>query len=188
MAWVANRIVDDSTHEQWYPPQVICNSIARTAVTTVNQPEQEYKDDTAYDMEAAGFYPTARQISTSELVQILKVTSDHPGKPASSLDAKTISTLIQINMGNIEDIIASLQELADTLNSKETKPVSMQIFLDRWHFSVTQRFQLQKVLARWAILAPTKNPFLFLPPNTSTATAVIKSLEDILGKFPLNLH
>ncbi|MBO68979.1 MAG: hypothetical protein CL398_11800 [Acidiferrobacteraceae bacterium] len=188
MAWIASSIQDESTCRRWYPPQIICNSMARTSVITVNQPEQEYRHDTAYDMEAAGFYPIANQASTSELVQVLKVTSDHPGKPASSLNAKKISALIQINMNNIEELITSLQKLADTLNIKGAEPIHMQHFLDRWHFTVTQRFQLQKVLARWAILSPTKNPYLLLPPGRSNATAVIKTLEIMLRESPLNLH
>ena len=66
----------------------------RSALITVETVEREYAEDAAYDMEAAGFYPIAWHASTAELVQSLKVISDHPGDLVADLDLHRIEGLI----------------------------------------------------------------------------------------------
>ena len=91
---VASRITDQSTGQTWYPSQISRDSMDRSALITVETVERVYAEDAAYDMEAAGFYPIAWRASTAELVQSLKVISDHPGEPVADLDLQRIEDLI----------------------------------------------------------------------------------------------
>ena len=185
---VASRITDQSTGQTWYPSQIIRGSIERSPLITVETVERVYAEDAAYDMEAAGFYPIAWRASTAELVQSLKVISDHPGEPVAGLDLQRIEGLIGDCIDEIDSLVKALQDLADIVASTTLESDSLEPFIERWHFSVTQRHRLRRVLERWAVLEKGESPLTSVPLDCPSARHTIEALENALLAKPLNLH
>ena len=146
MPHIASRITDQSTGQTWYPSPIIRDSTDRSPLITVETVERVYAEDAAYDMEAAGFYPVAWRASTAELVQSLKVISDHPDEPVAGLDLERIQDLIGNCINEIHSLVKALQDLAGIVANTTAKSYNLEPFFERWHFSVTQRHQLHRVL------------------------------------------
>ena len=185
---VASRITDQSTGQTWYPSQINRDSMDRSTLITVETVERVYAEDAAYDMEAAGFYPIAWRASTAELVQSLKVISDHPGEPVADLDLQRIEGLIGDCIYEIHSLVKALQDLADIVASTTPTSHSLEPFIERWHFSVTQRHRLRRVLERWAVLEKGESPLTSVPLDCPSARHTIEALENALLAKPLDLH
>jgi len=54
-AWLGNKITDQSSGASAYPPQLI-EGFEVGSVVTVDEPENSYPLDSAYEMEASAFY------------------------------------------------------------------------------------------------------------------------------------
>ena len=147
-----------------------------------------YAEDAAYDMEAAGFYPVAWRASTTELVQSLKVISDHPGEPVADLNLQRIQDLIGNCIDEIDSLVKALQGLAGIMASTIPESYSLEPFVERWHFSVTQRHRLRRVLERWAVLEKGESPLTSVPPDSPSARHTIEALENALLTKRLDLH
>ncbi|NNM00901.1 MAG: hypothetical protein HKO62_09145, partial [Gammaproteobacteria bacterium] len=93
-AIVADRIVDAATGMTAYPFLTPGVNADCATVTTVAEPDTDYRHAGAVDMEAWGFFAAATRFATLEQVQCLKVISDGPRHPAARLNAGTISALV----------------------------------------------------------------------------------------------
>lgn len=187
-ALIANRIIEGATGHTWYPGQVTADSIGRTSLITVDIVEHGYLHDAAYDMEAAGFYPIACRASTTELVQSLKVISDCPGKPVASLNTHRIECLIGERIIDIDRFIRALEKIAQTAARMTLRPIKLNPFTGRWHFSVTQQHRLRRILKRWAVLIDGEDPVEAVPNDCLDGEHAIKALETVLDAMPLDLH
>ena len=185
---VASRITDQSTGKTWYPSQIIRDSMERSPLITVETVERTYEEDAAYDMEAAGFYPVAWRASTAELIQSLKVISDHPDEPVAGLDLQRIQDLIGNCINEIHSLVKALQDLAGIVANTTAKSYNLEPFFERWHFSVTQRHRLRRVLERWVVLAKGENPLTSVPLDCPSARHTIEALEYALLTKRLDLH
>ena len=155
---------------------------------TVDTVEKAYIEDAAYDMEMAGFYPSALHVSSAELVQSIKIISDHPGCPAIELKPKRIEDLIANRIGEIDSLIKSLDHLANITDSMTLDMGSLEPFIARWHLSFTQRHRLLRILNRWALLANGKDPISAISLDCRNSNQMIKELENALLAQPLDLH
>ena len=187
-AVIANKITDQAAGNSWYPSQLIFDSLERSALVTVDTVESQYKNDSAYDMEASGYHPIALRITSAELVQTLKVISDNPVDSAETLDSIRIETLIGNHIDKIDSFSRHLQTLSHAITSSAPEYWKLQPFLERWHFSVTQEHQLRKILVRWSLLTQKENPLTSIPLNCKNANQAIKTLENELLARPMNLH
>lgn len=185
---IANQITDQSTRESFYPPQITFDSLNRSPLITVEKVETEYEADAAYDMEAYGYYSSASKSTTAELAQSLKVISDHRGHSNISLNSKRIRILIENRIDEIDDFIKALQSLSKSVTENQTEPKDLEQFLLRWHFTVTQKHRLRKMIARWALLTNEEDPISVIPEDCKNANQAIGALESALLSRPFNLH
>jgi len=167
----------------WYPPLAFPPPCGLGKVLSVATPETVYTGDSAYEMEAAGFYPSACRFAGSELVQVLKIVSDNPGNPASQLDAARVSALMAGALPVVEQVCEALRELATTVAMLDADPPGYRECLTRWHFSVSQRQRLHRLLARYRLLRG-EAPRL---PGVTTGRAVLRWLETELDSLPPQL-
>jgi len=155
-AWLAHCITLPSAALNWYPPLVFAPPCPSTAVCTVDRPEFNYPSDMIYEMEAAGFYPTASRFSSGELVQCLKVISDNTEHSAERLQASDVSGLIDTALAVIDDVLEALQALATELEQAER-------FLSLpelpWRASVSQQHHLRELLRRYRLRFGTEPCF-----------------------------
>ena len=149
--FVAHKIIDKETGYCWYPPILYRPSCSSAEVTTVARPETEYVQDTLYDMEASGFYPTAQRFSTSEQIQCLKIVSDNDSVSRKQINPKQASLLVYANIEAIENTADQLSQIAQSILL--SPPPQFTEFLQRWHFTDHQKLRLQQCLRRWEVVS-----------------------------------
>lgn len=177
---VANKIVDQSTARSWYPPQLV-SGVVNSTLITVDEPEETYPERAAYDMEAAGFFPSATRCSSGELVQSIKVISDNPHQSITSLNARCIEQLITRNLSKMEQFINRLSELAVEVKVLPHNGRLPESWANRWSFSVTQGHRLRRLLQRWgALIDDGETPDSVLGACKDGA-AVLTALEERLN-------
>lgn len=157
-AVLAGRVVDAASGESWYPPLVFSPPVPVDTVITVDRPETTFPKDAAYDMEAAGFVPTACRFATAELVHCLKVISDGPGDHPGAgavLTAERIEGLITARVGLVEEVATRCRELSRELRGLEADPPDFAACGERFRFSVSDGRELRRLLRRRAALAPS---------------------------------
>lgn len=150
--YLAHAITEATTGRRWYPPRITTTSLVSDALTTVDCVETEFATNSLYDMEAAGFYPTALRFSTAELVQCFKIVSDNRETSGERIDASLLERLVSGRLAELQDAVASTQSLAEELHKAARAPRGAPEFEARWHFTTTEGRRLRKLLARWDLL------------------------------------
>ena len=102
---LADKIIDTSSEQCWYPAHSIKHTIQTAELHSVDQPETNYKNAVLYDMEASGFYSIASKCTTRELAQCFKVVSDNTESPINKLIIKKSGGLIE---NALPEIISSI--------------------------------------------------------------------------------
>lgn len=186
-AVLAHRIRDHASTCNWYPPMLFHAPCASASVLTVEQPLPDYPEDWLVDMEAAGFYEAACGIVTAELVQVLKVVSDNVLHPTTQVRAKAVERLIGDALPVTDALVASLDELGSALPSAPIDEGALAPFLGRWHFTVSERYQLRRLLERWRVLAPEQDLWSEALTHAGHAGEVLRRLERELRSLPVCL-
>ncbi len=183
----------------WYPPRLKLNTglnlkagikisknkIDSISLITVDNPEQRYQENCAYDMEAAYFYQAAINHQTSELVQCYKIISDNKTSPTENINAKKISTLIEKKLPDISVIIEALSNLHkhSTIN---LKAISITELTKDYHFTQYQRIQLVKLLERLSLITNQNNSANVVP-GLKNSGQVLDWLENRIKELPVRL-
>ena len=181
---LAHRIRDATTHKHWYPPLVFAPPCETAALLTVDAPVRAYPSACAVDMEAAGFYPTACQFSTAELVHCFKIVSDNDDTPMEAVSAKAVKTLVAQNLDVIEALVDKLEQLSALLAHINADPPAYDEFLRQCRFTVTERHRLRQLLRRWHLLVPAEDPLSASGPVSRPASEVLGALERRLQMLP----
>jgi nucleoside phosphorylase len=182
--YIAHKITAAGSRQCWYPPLVFELPCASAAVHTVDQPETAYPDEAIYEMEAAGFYPTACRFSSAELVQVVKIISDNQIHLPIKLNASVIEQLVAEKLALIEQVISRLSELGRELDTWYREPAGYRQLLERWRFSESERHQLHDRLQRWQLLCPHE-----ALPLTAFASGkdILSWLEQRLATLPVRI-
>ncbi|MES9813735.1 MAG: hypothetical protein ABW161_12840 [Candidatus Thiodiazotropha sp.] len=100
-----NRVIDQQSGKEW--PLPIRHLISGTtgALTCVPEPQSDYADDMAYDMESSGFIQAVNDIDMIEYSKIFKIVSDNPANDSRGISAKFVGTLVQQQLGLIRSMI-----------------------------------------------------------------------------------
>ena len=178
---IANRITEHATNRSWYPPQVHDLDIATGRLLTVDSPENDYRVDALYDMEAAGFYPAACRFSSSELVQCFKVVSDNRQHANTKITAKHCEQLIGNQMKTINSLVETLGSMQKHYNSWHAPHPDLERLGEQWHFTVSQQHQLAKLLKCWMVLSPEQPAWSHELEKKNTAAEVLHCLEQQLN-------
>ena len=180
-AFMADRIVDQTTMKTWYP-QFVFQPVCQTeTLMTVEKVETDYSDPVGYDMEASGFYPAAISYSTIELVHSYKIVSDNPQNTVAKVTRLSVNDLIKSKLSEIRSTIDSLKMLTAEVATRSSSDELLHQFLQRWRFSVTQQFQLKSLFRKINILKINidveSNEFISCRDGRSALKAVEKTLE-----------
>lgn len=186
-ALLAHRITDMATQKNWYPPQLTEPAMASDELLTFETPETGYRYKAMYDMEAAGFYPTACRASSGELVQSLKIISDNLQSPASRVTARGVAELIEARLDVIDGLVTTLGGIAGRLASWQAMPPDVERFLQYWRFTVTQRHHLIRLLRRWHARCPGQSVWCSEIEKLREAGKALNWLEQHLDALPVAL-
>ena len=149
----SHRITDAASGRSWYPSQSIKASCTGAELICVDRIENCYHNEAAYDMESAGFYPIATRFSSAELVHCCKVISDNLESPVGEFRHDHVEPLIAPCVPEIAGIVSQLQAEERRSEALMANQPDIDAFTERWHFTVSQRHRLRKVLWRWSLLA-----------------------------------
>jgi nucleoside phosphorylase len=186
---LAHKISDLGSGVSWYPQLVLDAPCPTAPLLTVERVEEEYSPPWVYEMEAAGFFPTACRFSTAELVHALKVVSDNPEATLSRRKSSSfVQELIERNLPEIESFAHGLAALARDLAVLATDPPGYAEALASCRFTVAEQRRLRRLLQRLAVLAPSE-------PATDVVGAarpveardVLRLLEERLAALPVLL-
>jgi hypothetical protein len=150
-AWLGNKITDQSSGASAYPPQLI-EGIEVGSVVTVDEPENAYPLDAAYEMEASAFYAEATKYSTAELVQVFKVISDNLVNPISEIDIRSVPGLIAAQAPQLQILIEGMSAIATQHNSSQRLPSYFSEVCSKIHLTVNQKLQLRRLCQRYKAL------------------------------------
>jgi len=184
--FVAHKIVDRESGNRWYPPLLYQHACMSAEVATVARPETEYAQEILYDMEASGFYPTAQRFSTSELIQCLKIVSDHNLISRKQINSKQVSLLVKAKIETIENTTNQLMHMAQSLAL--SSPSLLAKFLQCWHFSNHQKLRLENHLRRWEVVSYNNPPDIEALRVFKTGKEILAWLENQLNAMPVVLE
>jgi len=147
--FVADKVIDGGTLKTYYPTHIDPLDMTTSTLCTVDKPETIFPDEYLYDMEASGFMQAALKFSTSELTHCVKIVSDNLFEK-TPLDGKIIERLIGNHLTEIQSFGLRLLKLAE-----EVKTAQVEDFLPQCHFTVTEKWQLHRLLVRYRTLNGT---------------------------------
>lgn len=185
--FLAHKVVDGASGRSWYPPLLFRPASATETVLTVDRPERRYREGAAYDMEAAGFLAAASRFTTAELVHVYKVVSDGLHHPVDELSARKVERLVEGALDDIDSVLLELAGLAAELEGLGASPAGLDEFLERWHFTVSERRRLRRVLQRLEIVDPGWKPGDLEPTRRCRGRDVLRELEDRLNALPVRV-
>ena len=177
---LAHKIIDSKTSKSWYPALVFRSPCATEALLTVNRAESRYASPYVYDMEASGFYESALRYSTVELVHCYKVISDNSKSSHWKVTPRLVEQMMGNRLNEITILVTELQKWVKVLRSLEVKTEELEPFLIRWHFTVTEQFQLERLIRRLKTLLPEK---VFRPDEFDRLADAKKVLDELRSRI-----
>ena len=150
-AYAVHRIRDAGAQRNFFPSLVGCRMDSRP-LTTVDRPERDFDSEELYDMEGSAFYEAALNFSPTELIQCLKIVSDNRLNPADGLTKESITGLVSDRLEELDALAVDLTRLARSASAQIHEPAHVESFVNRWHFSRTQRLRLHHLLRRAELL------------------------------------
>ena len=185
---LAHKLIDAASGQQWFPGIVMPIPCASETLTTIDRPEQIYREGTMVDMEASGFYAAASRFQSCELIHSFKIISDNRDHTTENITEKSSTALIDGNFDTIDTIINELQQLSSQQCEIEKTPSEIYSFIEQWHFTTYQQNELRHLLRRWHALGLTgpANPKEFSEQTTSKALLI--ALKALLDEQPIHFN
>ncbi len=177
---IVNKVVEHATGARWYPQRTFPAPCGASELITVDRPETGYAEAALYDMEGSGFCAAATRYATLELVQLVKVVSDNAKHPIATIDPKRAGKLVGEAVDVVARVVDALGSLAADVTAWNAEPPLWDAFIDRWHFTVSQRVQLRRLLQRWLLLQPDVTPL--------DAVRTSRNAREVLGGLQRRLE
>lgn len=186
--FLAHKITDSATGKSWYPVRIARSNLASETLCSVDVVSDEYPEDSALDMEAAGFFTTALRFSEAELVQCLKVVSDNSAEGQRQINGKTVSDWIKAAIPALDETLEQIKPLAAELRELDGDPDFYEDYLTQWRFTVSQKIQLRDVLRRWQVLDPQAQRDPSKWNDVENTKALMFQLRKQVDALPLNFR
>ena len=173
---LAHKIIERESSSCFYPTQMF-SGFDTSDVITVDEPELDYPENAAYEMEASGFYSSALRFATAELCQVYKVISDNPFNPVTKIDAKFVNKCMSGQCDQIQQLLAGLKELVRKYNEAYKPPEELEQLLAKVNPSVTQQIQLKRLCQRYHALNRSADLQVFTNKSFGSARQLITELK-----------
>lgn len=185
--FLAHQIIDGGNLKSYYPAFVFEKHSPTAKVITVDQPEVLYATDALYDMEAAGFYATTSRFATVEMIHCYKIISDNRDQSPFRINAKFVEELVQAQLSTLEKIFSALQQISYELTHLQHLPPVYDQCLQNWHFTTTQKHQLQVLLKKMQACCPNSELSVLDDQSLacSRAADLLKYLTHQMHAYPL---
>ncbi len=148
---IANKLLERSTGRTFYP-SVYPVSFTSTLLTTVDQPETSYLEQSAFDMEASAFAAAASKFSPLEFIQCVKVISDNIESGVESVSKGSIEQAAQTLVAAVNELIEAMGPDLEHCLAQTYLPKVFDDLRSGTHFSATQTVQLKRLCQRFSAL------------------------------------
>ncbi|MBL1140685.1 MAG: hypothetical protein HND53_01495 [Proteobacteria bacterium] len=175
---LVNKITDEHDNTSWYPQVIFKSPCESTSLITLDKPSTEYQD-ALFDMEASAFYQMAIRLGTTELIHCLKVVSDNAEQTTSTVNADKVKKIIAAQMQIIENLIECLKPLSSEISSINSNPEHYHYFIEKWHFTQSEKLQLSRLLRQWIVRFPDEDPIQSVMGNKTGKSILIRLNEKI---------
>lgn len=182
--FLGNKITDRSTGHRYYPGVAAIPRTQTLPIETVDRPENNYPENAIVDMEASGFFPIASRLSPVEAIHCYKVISDNFHHSTAGVNKKFVTDLVENKIEKVILIIEALKELSSTLNQLSQPHQELDILLEKWHFTQTQRVVLETLLQRWKALNGDLTVIDNAMEQLSKSREVLEYLENKINSQP----
>lgn len=183
--FLVDKITDRDTGKNFYPPLIFTPPCPSKQLITFAKAQDSYPETALCDMEASAFYETATRFSTGELIHCLKSVSDNRLSPAKNITPQQVSTMLAGSLAVINDIVRKLYELAGSLPKAEL--IDAEPFLQKFHFTASERVLLKKLLTRWHVLMGSESIHALPLDSAKNASEFIKLMEQSINEIKFYL-
>jgi len=183
--FIVDKVTQDRSKNCFYPGTVVKTKLKKSNLLTVDKPVLNYREVNLVDMEAAAFVMVASKMSCRELILVMKVVSDGPNDSIKNLTAQRVSELISLNFKSIFEHIKKMTALAELEKIRFYTPKIYFDILRRWHFSVSQAYDLKKLIIRWEVATPSIDVMDMIG-KFSSSREVIGYLKDNLNNYEID--
>lgn len=181
-----NSITDTETRKTYYPSICFDSSLPQTAIKTVSNPDVKYRQDTLFDMEAAGFFIAASRFAPVELVHCCKIISDNSDQAVDTVNKGAVIGMVQSALGKVELIAGKVMELAKDIESNMRVESTIRQFLEKYHFTESQKHTLRLYLQNWIALSDETDIDCGDLLKAKDARSVLNTLQQILNAMPVH--
>lgn len=154
---VANKITEQSTNKSWYPSTFLIHATHQDQLVTYDILQEKYMVP-MMDMEAAGFFQAVSLLVSQEQAHVIKIISDVNEQSRQKINRTQVMGLIRKNIEMIDEIISDLLSLSAAEYCPDNTSEWVEVFKQRWHFTVYETYQLREILRRWAVYNKDINP------------------------------
>ena len=148
---VAHKIFEKASGVAYYP-QVYPGSLLTALLTTVDIPETNYAEESAFDMEASAFASIASKFTSLEFVQSIKVVSDNPEAGIDTVSKHSVDELMQQSVDAVIDLVQIMQPSTAHRLAQTYLPKAFDLIQQKTRFSATQSVQLKRLCQRYSAL------------------------------------
>jgi adenosylhomocysteine nucleosidase len=178
---LANKIIDASEGKSFYPTLLLHAPCETLCVTTLAKPSKEYREDSCFDTESSGFFQAASKFLSPECIQVIKIISDNLSSSHLMVSEKKVSERISSLEGEIHNLLSLLRKSTQE-PAIPHKPIPSD-YLEKWHFTHSEKEKLQDILYRIEALQPKKDNEDFS--HCKTAEELLARLEEKAKKLPI---
>ena len=181
---LVDKIVSNSS-KITYPAIIPKTNLHRMELLTTDVPITDYSNQELIDMEGSAFYDIASKLTTRELICLMKVISDGPTNHINDLSKLKIQELIKSNISKINKVVLYFEKLSLRERKIKKKPELFYDICSKWHFSTTQKHQLENLIRRLIIFSDN-NDIIELIKGCKKSSSVITFLKSKIKSNQIN--
>lgn len=183
--YAAHKITDQDSQKHYYPQLPFSHKFCPSlSLTTVSQVQQNYAEDTLYDMEASAFFETAGRFSSSELLVCLKIISDNTHAGTTQINSKQVSNWITAQLPTIDRVLQLTQHARTAI--PEVAEQDFEHLTAHIHCTVNEKQQLKQLLQRWHIMSDAA-ALKFTLQEIKSARQLLMLLEQQIAALPIKV-
>ena len=172
---LVNKISNNDSSNT-YPATMPKVTFHKMNLFTSDVPLTDYTLHELIDMEGSAFYDITNKLSGREFICLMKVISDGPNNDIEDLNKFKIRELINLNIANIKTIVSYYEKLSMDQYQIIQQPKILSKILSQWHFSVSQKHQLENLIKRINTLSKDEE-IIKLIKDCKNSRSVITNLE-----------
>jgi len=172
---LVNKISNNDSSNT-YPATMPKVTFHKMNLFTSDVPLTDYTLHELIDMEGSAFYDITNKLSGREFICLMKVISDGPNNDIEDLNKFKIRELINLNIANIKTIVSYYEKLSMDQYQIIQQPKILSEILSQWHFSVSQKYQLENLIKRINTLSKDEE-IIKLIKDCKNSRSVITNLE-----------